>query len=397
MFSKKHIVLTALITFLITALVTAVVSVGGTYLYCMISSYDVVTRAKDMICENYVDPLSEEQIEKMNDYAISAMVASLEDPYSYYFDAETFQAYEESIEEEYVGIGVSVSYDAETKQLSVISPTDGSPAQKAGLLPKDVIYKVDDMVVTEENYNDIVDHIRGDNAKKGSEVTLYVKRGEEKLEFKIARDVIPSDTVSHKMLDENVGYIRITEFKNCTVEEFSEALSFVTEQKAKGVVIDLRNNPGGYADSVIKMTDMLLPKCNIAYLEDSKGEREYFDSDKECLDLPMVVLVNEGTASASELMAGSLQAHGKAKIVGKKTYGKAVGQTPLPLTKDTAIYLTNARYYTPKGECIDKKGIKPDVEVDLPEELKKDLTNIEASLDVQLRMALEILYDDIKK
>lgn len=392
MFSKRHIVLTALITFFVTALV----AIGGTYLYCTFSSYDVVARARDMICEYYVDPLTQEQIDKMNDYAISAMVESLEDPYSYYFDAKTLEAYEESIEEEYIGIGVSVSYDAETEELSVISPTDGSPAQKAGILPKDIIYKVDDFVVTTENYNDVVDHIRGENAKKGSEVTLYVKRGEEKKEFKIARDVIPLDTVSHKMLNENVGYIRITEFKSCTVEEFSEALSFVRKQKAKGVVIDLRSNPGGYADSVIKMTDMLLPECNIAYLEDSKGRREYFDSDKNALDLPMVVLVNEGTASASELMAGSLQAHGKAKIVGMKTYGKAVGQTPLPLTLDTAIYLTNARYYTPKGECIDKKGIVPDVEVDLPEEHKKDLVNLDASVDAQLKMGIEILYDDIK-
>ncbi len=393
MFSKKHIVLTALITFL----VTAVVAVGGTFVYCAFSSYDVVKRAKDMICEFYVDPLTQEQVDKMNDYAISAMVASLEDPYSHYLDAETFESYEQSIEEEYVGIGVSVSYEAEKGTLTVISPTDGSPAQKAGILPQDIIYKVDHMVVTEENYNDVVDHIRGDNTKKGTEVTLYVKRGEETLEFKIMRDVIPSDTVSHKMLDENVGYIRITEFKNCTVEEFQEALAFVSEQNARGMVIDLRSNPGGYADSVIEMTDMLLPECNIAYLEDSKGKREYFNSDSRCVNFPMVILVNEGTASASELMAGSLQAHGKAKIVGKKTYGKAVGQTPLPLTRDTAIYLTNARYYTPKGECIDKKGIKPDVDVDLPEELKKDLVSLEPSQDVQLRAALEVLYDDIQK
>ena len=225
----------------------------------------------------------------------------------------------------------------------------------------------------------------------------YIKRGEETLVFQIARDVIPLDTVSHKMLDENVGYIRIAEFKNCTVEEFRQALSFVREENASGVVIDLRSNPGGYADSVIQMTDMLLPECNIAYLEDSKGKREYFNSDKNCVNFPMVILANEGTASASELMAGSLQAHGKAKIVGKKTYGKAVGQTPFLLTSETAIYLTNARYYTPKGECIDKKGIKPDVEVDLPEELKKDLANLDVSLDVQLRTALEVLYDDIGK
>ena len=145
------------------------------------------------------------------------------------------------------------------------------------------------------------------------------------------------------------------------------------------------------------MTDMLLPKGTIAYLENNKGERKYFESDARCLDMPMAVLINEGTASASELMAGSLQAYEKAVVVGKKSYGKAVGQVPIMLTEDTAIYLTTARYYTPKGECIDKLGIKPDIEAELPEELAPRISELTVSEDPQLKAALKSVYQQMTK
>ena len=390
MFSKKHIVLTAMITFVITACVIS----AGTYYLVMKSTYNKMTFAKDVITEYYVDPVTAQQQKKMEDYAISAMVQSLEDPYSYYFDESAYHSFEERNEEEYVGVGITVNFDAETKTLTVIAPTDGSPAQKAGILPGDVVTKVDELLVSEAGYDAVVNYIRGDG-KKGTSVKIHILRDGKENVFDVVRDVIPLDTVSHKMLDENVGYIRITEFKLSTVEEFKESLSFVKENGAKALVIDLRSNPGGYADSVITMTDMLLPKGTIAYLENNKGKREYYYSDAEWINIPMAILVNEGTASAAELMAGSTQAHGVAKIVGKKTFGKAVGQRPYMLSEGTAVYLTDSRYYTPKDECIDKKGILPDIEVDLPEEKKKDIANLDMSQDDQLQVAIEVLYDDI--
>lgn len=393
MFTKKHLIVTAIVT----CLVTAAVSVAGTYVYTKIRSYDVLDRAKWILKEHYVDPVSEEQMDKMNDYALSAMVASLEDPYSYYFDASTMDSYEESTKEEYVGVGVTVSFDAEQGKMVVISPTDGYPAQKAGVLPGDVITRVDELVVTKDNYEQVVDYIRGDGATAGTSLRLYILRdGVEKI-FDLTRQVVSIDTVSHKMIDESVGYIRISEFNFNTVQDFEDALQSVQKKHAKGLVIDLRSNPGGYADSVLKMTDMLLPEGVIAYLENNKGEKQYFYSDEDAISLPMTILVNEGTASAAELMAGSVQAYDLATIVGKKTYGKAVGQMPYMLTKDTAIYLTNARYYTPKGECIDKKGITPNVEVDLSDEKKANLTTLTPSEDDQLRMAIELLYDKMQK
>ena len=393
LFTKKQLVVTAIVT----CITTALLAVAGTCFYFNYMSYDVLDRAKEIIKKHYVTPLSEEQLEALDDAAISAMVAQLHDPYSYYFNAKDFEAYEDSTQEEYVGIGITVSFDAQKEQMVVISPTDNAPAQKAGVLPGDVITRVDELVVTKDNYDAVVDHIRGDGATAGSSVKLYILRdGVEKV-FDIKREVVLVDTVTYKMLDEHLAYIRISEFKHGTVAEFSDALSAIQKKKAEGLIIDLRSNPGGYADSVLQMTDMLLPGGTIAYLENNVGKKEFFTSDENHLAMPMAILVNEGTASAAELMAGSTQAYGVAKIVGMKTYGKAVGQTPYMLTPDTAIYLTSARYFTPRGECIDKKGIIPDIEVDLPDEKKANLTTLDPALDDQLRMATEVLYDQIKQ
>lgn len=375
----------------ISCLVSFVASAG---VFELKQEEDIIVTAKNIVQKNYVDPLTQEQIDKMNDAALTAMVASLNDPYSYYFDMETYEKFEENNQEEYVGIGVSVSYDAQKKQLSVTAPTAGGPAEKAGIIPRDLIVGVDKLTLAEHGYDAIIDHIKGGN--EGETVTVYVKRGEKDLTFDVVRKKMSLDTISGKMLEENIAYIKISEFQHNSIEDFSAALDDIKSKSAKGLILDLRSNPGGYADSVIKMTDMLLPEGTIAYLEDNKGNKEYFNSDKKCLDIPMVVLVNEGTASAAELMAGSLQAYDKAEIIGTKTYGKAVGQAAYMLTEETAIYLTSARYYTPKGICIDKKGIEPDIKIDLPDELKANLSTLEDSKDAQFQVALTTIKKMIK-
>lgn len=394
MYSKKQIIKAVAIS----CVISLVVGVLVTSVYFKIDNFlneDVLQRAKGIVLENYVDELTDEQISALNDAALTAMVASLQDPYSYYFDMDRFDEFEENNKEEYVGIGISVVYDKENKILTVTAPTAGGPAEKAGILPQDKITGVDDLTLKKDGYDAIISHIKG--GKEGEVVTLFVSRDGKDLEFGIERKKISLDTISGKMLNGNIAYIKISEFQHNSVEDFSAALDDIKAKDAKGLIIDLRSNPGGYADSVIKMTDMLLPEGTIAYLEDNKGNKEYFKSDKECLDIPMAVLVNEGTASAAELMAGSLQAFDKAEIIGKKTYGKAVGQTPFMLTEETAIYLTSARYYTPKGECIDKKGIMPDVEIDLPEELKVNLSTLSDSQDVQLQAAMETIIKKVKQ
>ncbi len=390
MYSKKHIAIAVIITFFATSILGAI----GYYWYSEMN-VDVLTAAKNLVIENYVDTLNEDQINDMNDAALTAMVASIGDPYSYYFDMEDYDDFEENNEEEYVGIGVNVEYNANTKTLTVTSPTSGSPAERAGILPQDIITGVDTLAMQKDGYDAVIDHIKG--GKEGDEVVLHILRGGEPKIISLKREKIVTKTIFSKMLDEAVGYIKITKFQHNSVEDFSAAITQLKTQGVKALIIDLRNNPGGYADSVLKMTDMLLPKGTIAYLEDNKGNREYFESDAKCVNLPMAVLINEGTASAAELMAGSLQAYDLATIVGKKSFGKAVGQTPIMLTTETAIYLTTARYYTPKGECIDKIGIVPDIEVELPQSLAAKLSELDVSQDPQLTRAMEEIYKEITK
>ena len=375
----------------IAIVLTAILASGATRVYDKLSmnfENGNLLRAKDIIVSNYVEPLTKEQITKMEDAAISAMVDSLGDPYSRYLNSEGFAAYEEDNEEEYVGIGIAISFNMETEEMVVTSPYEGEPAQIAGVLPGDIITAVDKMAVNAESYNSIVDYIR--TGKEGESVTLTVKRDEEEKQITIVRKKIVVETVSHKMFEDGIGYIRISQFIDHTEADFEEALSDLKERNVKSLIIDLRSNPGGYAHTVLAISDMLLPKGTIAYLEDNKGERQYFNSDAKCLDVPMAVLINRGTASASELLAGSLKAYELATVIGEKSFGKAVGQSPYTLIPSkTAIYLTNARYYTPKGECIDKIGIEPDIKVELSDELLAKLNLLSVSEDSQLLRAIE--------
>lgn len=391
MYSKKHIAIAVVITYLITSVLAGV----GYWLKEELEGVDILVAARQIIEENYVDELSDEQVTDMYDAALYAMVASLKDPYSYYFNMEDYDEFEENAKEEYVGIGISVIYDKEAKKLTVTAPTSGSPADKAGILPQDIILGIDELSVEKDGYDAIINYIKN-GGKEGDTVKVHIMRKDKKITLDVVRAVITLNTITQKMLDDKIAYIKISEFQHNSVKDFEKALKEIKAIGAKGLIIDLRSNPGGYADSVIKMTDMLLPEGTIAYLEDNKGNKQYFNSDKSCIDIPMAVLVNEGTASAAELMAGSLKAYEKAKIVGMKTFGKAVGQAPYMLTNETAIYLTSARYYTPKGECIDKKGITPNIEIDLPEELKKQLSTLEPQKDNQLKTAIEALYKEIK-
>lgn len=390
MFRKRHLVITAVVTAVVVFLLSSIFYLS----IRLYDSADTLVRARNLIMENYVNPLTDEQITKMNDMAISAMVESLGDQYSSYLNAEDLVSYQEDTKESYKGIGVSVNFDGETNEMTVVSPYDGSPAQKAGILPGDIIQKVGDMTVKSDTYNAVLDYIKNG---KDDEFELTILRDDETLTIPVRREEVKRQSVTYKMFAGRIGYIRVSEFIHNTKEEFKNALGELKERDMTGLLIDLRNNPGGYADTVIDMTDALLPEGVIAYLEDSHGDRQYFHSDENALGLPMVVLINQGTASASELLAGSLKAHGLATIVGEKSYGKAVGQSVHPLSAKTAIYLTNARYFTPNGECIDGVGIEPDVKVGLASELMGKISLLEPKDDPQLAKALEIMQQKISQ
>ncbi|MBQ2696226.1 MAG: S41 family peptidase [Clostridia bacterium] len=391
MFRKKHLVITAAITAAVAWTLSAIVFFVANIFF---NNGDVLVRARKLIAENYVDPLTDEQIARMNDMAISAMVYSLGDPYSNYLNADALASYQEDKKEIYKGIGVSVNFNSEKEEMTVIAPYDNSPAQKAGILPGDIVKKVGDMAVTRDTYEAILEYIK---AGEDDEIDFVIQRGEEDLAFTVRREEIRRQSVTHKMYDGGIGYIRVSEFIHNTKEDFQAAIDDLQSQNMQALIIDLRNNPGGYADTVIDMTDSLLPEGVIAYLEDNQGRRQYFNSDENALEVPMAVLINQGTASASELLAGSLQAHGLATIIGEKSFGKAVGQSVYQLSPNTAIYLTSARYFTPKGECIDGVGIMPDIQVALSEDLMGKISLLSPEEDPQLAKALEVLGEEIAR
>ncbi|MBE7021840.1 MAG: S41 family peptidase [Ruminococcaceae bacterium] len=384
MYQKKHIIITAVCT----AVLVWAFCCGYFIALRPYTSGDPVARARDIITKHYVNELTDEQKKNMEDLSIEGMVYALGDPYSRYLNAEALESFQEEHAESYRGIGIAITFDAEAGTMTVTSVYQDSPAEEAGILPGDRIVQVDETVVSAKTYDAILAYI-----KSGEHETLSVRiarDGKEQV-LSVRCEEIREQTVSYKMFGSGLGYVRISQFIVSTEADFAAAIEALTKQGLRGLVIDLRSNPGGYAQTVISMTDSLLPEGIIAYLEDNHGKREYFYSDDTSLDVPMAVLINRGTASAAELMAGSLKAHGLAMVIGEKSFGKAVGQSLFPLSQTTALQLTNARYFTPNGECIDGVGIQPDESVALDEALWGQLGSLEPEEDAQLAKSLELL------
>lgn len=322
-------------------------------------------------------------------------LGELRDPYTVYYTKKEYEEFQEDTEAIYEGIGAVVEYLRGTQQLMILSPFIGSPAEKAGLLPGDIIREVDNESIQGLKMEDVVTNmIRG---KRGTKVTLSVYRASDNsdIDIEITRDVITVPTVSHEMLEDNIGYIRVTGFQEVTYDQFKEAIDDLNLKGQEGLIIDLRNNPGGLLNIVIEMADELLPEGLIVYTEDKEGNREQASSDElNKFTKPLVVLVNEKSASASEILAGAIKDSGIGTIVGTTSYGKGLVQRVFPLEDGSAIKVTIAKYYTPNGNYIHGKGIEPDVEVDIPEKLKKKLV-LEREEDTQFKKAVEVMKDKI--
>ena len=312
-------------------------------------------------------------------------IYGLDDPYSVYYDEEETKELMETTTGEYDGIGAVLSQDKTNGIITLIQVYDDSPAQKAGLKDGDILYMVGDKEVTGDDLSAVVADIKGE---KGTEVELTVLRGDDETEITVTavRDTIEYPTVEHEMMQDHIGYIRITEFDSVTYDQFMEALEDLKAQGVEGLVVDLRNNPGGSLTIVCEILDEILPEGKIVYTEDKNGKQQEMTSDEEHkLEIPMSVLVNGYSASASEIFAGAVQDYGIGQIVGTTTYGKGVVQQIFDLKDGTCVKLTISEYFTPKGRSIDGKGITPDVEV----EYEKNEADPEA--DNQLDQALEVL------
>lgn len=329
---------------------------------------------KHFIEARYVNEVDDSQL---MDGAISGMVQSLGDPHSIYLQADMYQELKAHTEGEFGGIGVTMGF--KDNKVTIISVLPDTPGEKAGLKAGDEILAVDGTPVSEMQSEEVAMHIRGE---VGTHVTLTISRDGSESDYDIERATIKIETAKGKMLADGMGYIRIASFSENTDKEFEAAYKELEAQGMKGLIIDLRENPGGLVTSCVNIANMVVPKGPIVSVVERDGSKEVHESKLEEEKYPIVVLIDGNSASASEILAGALQDTGAATIVGTKSYGKGSVQVVMPMFHKDALKLTIAKYYTPNGRCIDGIGIEPDVEVDFQ---PGDTT------DVQLEKAEEVL------
>ena len=316
--------------------------------------------------------------DKLLESAYSGMVAGLDDPYAEYVSAEAYNDYLSSMLGEYSGVGMSFYGNADDV-LEVVQVYKDSPAKKAGVQPGDIILEVDGVAYSGSQSSEAASNIRG---KAGTSVEITFSRNGEKSTVTMVRAKISVDTIEYEMLEDNIGYILIDSFESGTAADFKEALDDLTAQGARGLIIDLRNNGGGLVNSAISVADMLMNQGTVVYTEDHDKKRDYYTTSAGRTDLPYVLLVNQYTASASEILAAGIQDNNEGKIIGTVTYGKGIIQSLVEMTDGSAVKLTIMQYFSPSGKTIHKVGITPDYVVELVE---GDET------DYQLQKAIEVL------
>ena len=322
---------------------------------------------------------------KLFEGAMHGLVESLDDPYSEYLNEEGFARLNEMTDGTFGGIGVVLGQ--RNKEFVVVSPMEGSPGAKAGIEAGDKILKVNDVDTKGRSLEDVVSTIRG---KKGTNVKLLLEhKNGEQFTADIVRDDIKIKSVAGKMLpDSKIGYIRISMFNENTGEEFKKAYEKLEQEGMQATLLDLRHNPGGLLGECVKVANYIVPKGPVVSITDKKGKTQVYKSKLEKVKYPLAVLIDHGSASASEIVSGAVQDTKAGKLFGVKTYGKGCVQSVFHITADTGLKLTTAMYYTPSGRSIHKVGVEPDVEIELPEK---------SATDVQLKKAEDYLKEELEK
>ncbi len=380
--NKKDLLKVISITVIITSIVTFMATSSFfTFVLKAHSTANLPGGEKIFEVMNILDNKYYQDIDKgqVVEKAVGAMVSSLGDPYTTYMNKDEWAEFNTYITGKYSGVGLTVSGDKTDNKIVVISPFDGSPSDKAGIKAGDKVIKVNGEEVFADNIDSATSKMKGE---KGTNVTLTVlkKDTNEVVDIVITRDEIKMQSVRSEMKGD-IGYIRISIFDTDTGNEFASHLEKMRDGGAKALIVDVRNNGGGVVSAVVQVAESLLkPESMIFYTQDKQGKRQEFKTRGSGVDLPMVLLMNEGSASASEILAGSLRDNKKATLVGNKSFGKGVVQQPVELKDGSVVKVTVEKYFTPIGEDINKQGIKPDVEVKLVSEK-----------DEQLQKAIEIL------
>lgn len=332
---------------------------------------------------------------KVLDNIYKAYVNAYGDKYTVYYTADEYAKIQESSNGAYYGIGVVVRKNDDGTIL-VVEPYDGAPGKEAGMRKNDVIVTVNGESVADQDLNSVVAKIKGD---EGTTVNIGIRRdgSDDIAELTVTRRKVEIKTVAYEMLDDSVGLITISEFDKVTAQQFKEAYAQLETLGMKGLVIDIRSNPGGLLNVVVDMLDEILPDGLIVYTEDKYGNRqEYNGSNPDVIDVPLAVLVNGESASASEIFAGAVQDYGAGTIIGTQTFGKGIVQTIRRMSDGSAIKYTMAKYFTPKGQDIHGHGVTPDIVEELSDEFN-NLTEYDASEDNQLQKAIEVIKGDITR
>lgn len=394
MVKRKHLIFAVVLSVIVTAIFTFTITnlvsftIGNKVVlskedYKLVKEVQKLLTLKKYIDKNYLEPVDSE---KLIEGAAKGMFEALGDPYSVYMNEKEFKEFNEATSGSYGGIGVIVT--DKDGYVTVVAPIEDTPGERAGLRTGDKIIKVDDVEVTGIGLEKATSLMKG---KKGTKVVLTILREnrDEPIVLEIKREDIVLKTVKREVLEDGIGYIRISMFDEDTGKEFKNALNELKKQKVKGLIIDLRQNPGGYVSQCVQVADELLDEGVIFYTEDKQKNRVATKSKSGKVDIPFVILVDEGSASASEILSGAVKDRKAGLLIGTKTFGKGLVQTVEKLNDGSGFKLTIQKYYTPNGTDINKVGIEPDIEVkplgisegQKPEDIR----------DVQLEKAIEVI------
>ena len=383
-------VIVCIITFLLTTIVVYK-KIGGTSKYVYVSSNDggiasTIASFRKIIDKKFMGEIDEE---KLVEGAIKGYISGLDDPYTEYMTKEEMEDFNVEVQGNFTGIGVYLTKDTEKNVVVIVSPIKDTPAYEAGLQPGDIISKVDGVSYTGDQLTEASNKIKGE---EGTKVKLEIIRGEQVLNYEIERENVKISHVESEILENQIGYIKFNTFDDGCSDEFKTELEKLKQQNMKALIIDIRNNGGGLVSESLDIADYIVEKDKTLLITVDKNNNEEIEkAEKDAIiDVPIVLITNENSASASEILAGALKDNGKATIVGKTTYGKGVIQELLTLSDGSGLKITTNEYYTPNRTKINKIGIKPDYEVNLPEELE-DLLEIDKDKDTQLQKAIEIL------
>lgn len=382
------IVLSFIIIVALSVIVVPILKNEGTSVNASPEMAQYLERIQDALAKVKNEYIDDVELEKLVQGAISGIASSTGDPYTRYMTEEEYQEMMTSSTQKYSGIGVHVTFDKDENAILILGTMPDSPALNAGIKAGDIILKVDDMEVKYETYYECIDKLKG---VSGTSANLVIKRKDEIKNISVNRQDISPNNVESEILDGNIGYIKIWSFDNKIYSQFKEQYEKLMNSNIAGLVIDVRNNPGGLVKDTVDILELMLPKCDVLRLVYKNGNQKVYKCDgKNEINIPLAVLVNSRSASASEILSSAIKDSGKGVVIGEKTYGKGIVQTIEGLNGYGALSITTSKYYTPSGTEIHGNGIEPNIVVKLPEEVENDGV-IDRQKDTQLQEAIKYI------